>query len=594
MLAAAAAYAVFSLLRFHQFETAGFDLGIFDQTVWHYSRFEAPQNTIRGLDTIWGDHFSPILMLLAPLYWIWSDPRMLLLAQAVALAAAAVPIFLYARDRLGRAPAALLALAYLVFWGVQSALDIDFHELAFAPVLLASLLLAVDRRRWRLYAGLVLALLCVKEDQSIVVVFLGLYLLTLRQWRAAALTAAAGVAWYVLVVKLLIPHYAPTGAYAYFNYPAFGDGPAAALLHAVTHPGLVVDTLLHPAVKRHTLLYLFVPFLGLALLSRTALLMVPLLAQRFLSATPTYWVTDFHYTLAIAALLFIGTADGAATLLRIAPRPLAVLRRPALVLMAVVLALNLAVSVHLDRGVVELVKPERYRTPAFVAGARRAVAAVPDGVSVAAQDNVIDRLAHRKLAAEISPSTGSTDYVVADVLGGTGAIANSGFAAVSRYVDAQLATHVPVAYHDGWLVLRARSLGPARQAIEPVASGQRLRAASAAWGGAFATYTSALDACAAAAAGPSCYAPLGAAFRRRQARLVAVLDDLRSGLGADCRQLDAPVAPVVTVIAQSLEAERQAGIASDAIAGRAAADRLTRLSAADATGYLIRFVALCT
>jgi len=87
----------------------------------------------------------------------------------------------------------------------------------------------------------------------------------------------------VLVVKLLIPHYNPASDYAYWSYMQFGEGPLPALAHAVTHPDLVLRTLFGSATKTHTLTYLFVPFLGLMLCSRTVILLAPLVAERFLS-----------------------------------------------------------------------------------------------------------------------------------------------------------------------------------------------------------------------------------------------------------------------------------------------------------------------
>ena len=38
VLCACAAYATLSLLRHAHFQTGGYDLGIFDQAVWHYAR----------------------------------------------------------------------------------------------------------------------------------------------------------------------------------------------------------------------------------------------------------------------------------------------------------------------------------------------------------------------------------------------------------------------------------------------------------------------------------------------------------------------------------------------------------------------------
>src|SRR4029450_4605686 len=60
------------------------------QGVWLLSRFRDPFVTIRGL-SLFGDHTSYILVLVAPLYWVWADPRrLLLLLQGVGPATPAV------------------------------------------------------------------------------------------------------------------------------------------------------------------------------------------------------------------------------------------------------------------------------------------------------------------------------------------------------------------------------------------------------------------------------------------------------------------------------------------------------------------------
>src|SRR5438105_195145 len=74
------------------YRTTGFDLGIFDQAVRAYAHFQAPMVALKGAHyNIFGDHFHPIIAVLAPLYWIWNNVGMLLIAQAV-LTAASVPV----------------------------------------------------------------------------------------------------------------------------------------------------------------------------------------------------------------------------------------------------------------------------------------------------------------------------------------------------------------------------------------------------------------------------------------------------------------------------------------------------------------------
>ena len=94
LVASAVLYATHSFLRYATYEAKGYDLGIFDQVVRQYALFNAPLSSVKGVDFhILGDHFHPILALLAPFYWVWPDPRMLGVVMALALAASAVPVY---------------------------------------------------------------------------------------------------------------------------------------------------------------------------------------------------------------------------------------------------------------------------------------------------------------------------------------------------------------------------------------------------------------------------------------------------------------------------------------------------------------------
>ena len=135
-----------------RFGTFGFDLGIFDQGVWLLSRFRDPFVTIRGLP-LFGDHASYILVLVAPLYWIWADPRLLLLLQVVFLAIPAASVYLIGMRRLGSRLAGLaVAAAYLAFPALQWASIWHFHPETLAAGFLGLAALAADRQRWRAMA----------------------------------------------------------------------------------------------------------------------------------------------------------------------------------------------------------------------------------------------------------------------------------------------------------------------------------------------------------------------------------------------------------------------------------------------------------
>jgi uncharacterized membrane protein len=104
----AAGYSVFSLTLNRAFQTSTFDLVIFDQAVRSYARFQPGISIAKGLHSgfgphfsVLGDHWSPILASLAPLYWIHDNPETLLVAQAVLFALAIPPLWVFTRRAFG-------------------------------------------------------------------------------------------------------------------------------------------------------------------------------------------------------------------------------------------------------------------------------------------------------------------------------------------------------------------------------------------------------------------------------------------------------------------------------------------------------------
>jgi len=80
-------YAAVSIRRHLDLLTSAYDLGIYDQAVRSYSQWHLSYNTIQGPHfNVLGDHFSPALAVLAPLYWIHDSPTTLLAAQGALIA----------------------------------------------------------------------------------------------------------------------------------------------------------------------------------------------------------------------------------------------------------------------------------------------------------------------------------------------------------------------------------------------------------------------------------------------------------------------------------------------------------------------------
>jgi len=126
----AAGYSVFSLTLNYTIQTSSYDLVIFDQAVRPYAHFEPGISAIKGLHnnfgphfSVLGDHWSPILAWLAPLYWIYSRPGTLLVAQAVLFGLAVPPLWLFARRAFGggaRPPSPPISSRWRTRWAGRS------------------------------------------------------------------------------------------------------------------------------------------------------------------------------------------------------------------------------------------------------------------------------------------------------------------------------------------------------------------------------------------------------------------------------------------------------------------------------------------
>ncbi len=322
--AAAAFYTAYGLIRLRRFRDGTFDLVIFDQAVRGYAHFRAPTSMARGVADgagthflVLGDHWSPILAVLAPLYWIHDGPATLIAAQAVLFALAIPPLWMFTRRLLGPGAAYFVCGAYALSLPIASALAFDFHEVAFVPLLTAVMAERVQAgRRWHavIAAG---ALLLVKEDMGLLVAGYGGYLCLVRERRLGLSFLVGGVAATWLSTRVLIPAFGGSASF-YWAYGQLGSTVTGAAWHAVTHPAQTLRMLVTPQVKVSTMLSLVVPLGFLPLASPMVAAAVPLLLERMLATGyPSWWTTGYHYDAFIVMVLVLAAVDGAARLQRL-------------------------------------------------------------------------------------------------------------------------------------------------------------------------------------------------------------------------------------------------------------------------------------
>ena len=388
-LAYAVGFAALSVQRHRAFETGRFDLGNMVQAVWATAHGHPLRVTdLRG-DQIsrLGAHVDPILVLFAPLWWAWPSPEMLLVLQAVAVAAGAFPVFSLARRHLGSERAALgFALAYLLLPAVQWLTLNEFHPVALACPLLLFAFDELDRGRlWRFAVFAVFAA-ATKEEIALVVAGFGVwYALSRRRRALGAAIVAAGALWFGIAVGVVVPHFDHDGTSSFYSrYRDVGGTPGGVLRTAATHPLRILDKAFGER-SLHYLADLAVPLAGLFVAAPLVLVAaLPELGLNLLSSTKTQTSIHFHYTAGLIPPLVVGTVLGAARLARASPRR-------AVALAAVVVAAALVENVRLGA---------MFRAPASVSRhdriAARALRVVPADAVVSATNTLGAHLSARR------------------------------------------------------------------------------------------------------------------------------------------------------------------------------------------------------
>jgi uncharacterized membrane protein len=296
-------------LAFH----TSYDLAIFSHATWttaHARPFFI--SLMEGTTSLLGHHFSPLLAVLAPLYWVWPDARTLLAVQVAALAVAALPLFSFARARIGVRLAWAVVAAYFLSPALAYVALADFHEIALAvPVLMAAGAALLDMRYRDCLLWLILAMLA-KEEVALVAVGFGLYALVFqRRIRFGAGLALGATLWGIALIIWIIPAFNQGRSYNFLGrYDAAAQAPMQALLGLAGHPLTLLRTVATRA-KATFIWQLLAPLAGLPLLGVPAVLLaVPTLAYLSASGYEPQTSIRFHYTAPLLPFLYLAAVVG--------------------------------------------------------------------------------------------------------------------------------------------------------------------------------------------------------------------------------------------------------------------------------------------
>ena len=175
---ATALYCALSWSQWINWEVPSWDNAIFTQLLSSYASGRGPEVDLKGHGfNLLGDHFHPLLVVLAPVYKLFPSALTLMLVQDVLFGIATAVVTRCATRVLRAAPAAAVGAACALSFGLQNAVAVQFHEIALAVPLLALSLSAWREGRLRATALWAAPLALVKEDLGITVAVIGALLM---------------------------------------------------------------------------------------------------------------------------------------------------------------------------------------------------------------------------------------------------------------------------------------------------------------------------------------------------------------------------------------------------------------------------------
>lgn len=446
IIAYASYFSWYTIHRHNSLNSYAADLSLITQPMWNSTIGQGG-----FMELTWGaqqqprlaEHFEPILLPLSTLFYLWDDVRILLIAQSVALAFGAIPVFLIAQQqiRLVLSPpnasksswfALPFVITYLLSPHLQAANVADFHA---DPLVVTPLLFAfwyASQAKWPSMWGWALVAMSTKETLPTLTVMLGLWLvgqawlqgrashkkssvltrnsihglsednkLASKQLQQGLLLTFISTAWFLVATFLIV---APLAR----QY--FGTAGPIYLSNRYTNNQDVFWQILHEPARWHYLFGLFASFGFLPLLAPDLLLLgLPVFMANFFSQYSGQYSGEQHYSAPLIGALIIATLYGSRRLLSWLPRP-----RHSLICLCLWLT-AWSLGYHVLYGWTPLAtRLEQYPMTSAAERLPDLLAQIPPQAIVSASPAIHPHLAHRQ-TIYIFPIVEQADYLLVDV-----------------------------------------------------------------------------------------------------------------------------------------------------------------------------------
>lgn len=431
-------FSYMSVTLHNHFQTFGWDLGFFDQIIWKASRGDLIAYSTLAKENLLADHFQVVLYLLAPLYWIRSDVRMILTAQSILVVLAGIPLYALAKSLSKNVLFSFsIVVAFLLFLGTQWTILNEFHQMAFVPLFLSIFFYALNHRNKLGYWIGIGGLLITKEELGLLVASIGMLVFLgsstiggvpsghprgVLSWskRTGVYTFIIGILSFFFLIYIMMPAISVEGIYNHMGFGEAGYTPIDVIKKSITNPSFFIKQMVYPTIKMKTVFDSFFAFGFLPLLAPIHL--IPVVEQfvtRFIYAGPqfTKWANVNHHASPLGILLAVSTVYASYWIVTVLKKGnkgnKGHMGKMYTYVGFYILIFALLQDVVLHGPINSFFKPQFHKTYDWIFDNEEIIKSVPSNVSVAAQNSMFPHVSQRN-EIYLLPEISNAQYIVVD------------------------------------------------------------------------------------------------------------------------------------------------------------------------------------
>jgi uncharacterized membrane protein len=322
-------YCLISLVNHFEFRTSALDLGLFNNALYSFSHFKINyvKVDIGSMNlNFFGHHFSPILFLFVPFYYVLGSYTLLII-QIISILFGGLGIYKYCTLKfIGSYIPLIITVQFFGIWGIYSALSFDFHTNIVAAMLVPWLLYYYEKKEKKQFLVFYFLILITKENMALWLVFimLGLMLKTgMKKYKSLLKFEFPlflfSLLYFIVVVKYIMPYFVHNNANSQLaRYSSLG-----------TSLGGIANTLIQNPINAFKLLFvnqsgidsysgikteLHIMVLvsgGIALFLRPYyfVMLLPIYLQKLYSDDASLWGITGQYSIEYVPILSLALAD---------------------------------------------------------------------------------------------------------------------------------------------------------------------------------------------------------------------------------------------------------------------------------------------